>query len=128
MTDALNNWNVQLAALIVIALIATGVFFAAEGLAGALPVAVVMCGFIALVHFGRRRSGTIEVLSGVGDERAQSLYVRAVAFAGTVMSFVLPGWWLVTLARDQPSDTLNALCVVFGASFLAAVLVLARRG
>jgi hypothetical protein len=67
------------------------------------------------------------VMSGIGDERGKVLYTRAVAFAGTVMSFVLPGWWLVTIAQGDPNEVLSACCAVFGASFVLAVVVLARR-
>ena len=41
-------------------------------------------------------------MSGTGDERVRSLYMRAVAFAGAVMAWLLPGWWLVTVAQGDP--------------------------
>ena len=66
-------------------------------------------------------------MSGVGDERTRSLYTRAVAFVGSVMAFVLPGWWLVTVAQGDPDRTLTILCAIFGFTFIAAVAVLARR-
>ena len=66
-------------------------------------------------------------MSGTGDERIRSLYTRAVAFAGAVMSFVLPGWWLVTVAQGDPDETLALLSALFGASFIVAVAFLARR-
>jgi hypothetical protein len=43
------------------------------------------------------------------------------------MSFVLPGWWLVTIAKGDPDETLSLMCAIFGASFVLAVVVLARR-
>jgi hypothetical protein len=86
-----------------------------------------MTAFIALVHFGRRRSNVLEVMSGTGDERVRSLYMRAVAFAGAVMAWLLPGWWLVTVAQGDSNETLNILAGVFAACFIAAVVVLARR-
>src|SRR4029453_17106227 len=66
------------------------VAFAAGGDAtyGLVSAALVL-GFLLLVYFGRRRSDTLDVMSGIGDERAKLLYTRAVAFTGTVMSFVL---------------------------------------
>jgi len=94
---------------------------------GAVSAAIVLA-FLLLVLFGRRRSDTLDVMSGIGDERGKLLYTRAVAFAGTVMSFVLPIWWLVTIARGEPNDVLALCCAIFGASFIAAVVVLARRG
>jgi hypothetical protein len=94
---------------------------------GAVSAAIVLA-FLLLVFFGRRRSDTLDVMSGVGDERGKLLYTRAVAFAGTVMSFVLPIWWLVTIAKGEPNDVLALCCAIFGASFIVAVVVLARRG
>jgi hypothetical protein len=124
MNETMNNWNVQLFG-ITAAVVA--VFWAAEGPAEALPAAAILLAFVALLHFGRRRSDTLSVMSGVGDERARSLYTQAVAVAGTVMSFVLPGWWLVTIATGEPSEVLSILCAVFAVAFIGAVAVLARR-
>ncbi len=94
---------------------------------GAVGAALVL-GFLLLVYLGRRRSDTLDVMSGIGDERGKLLYTRAVAFAGTVMSFVLPIWWLVTIAKGDPNEVLSIACAIFGASFIFAVVVLARRG
>ena len=93
---------------------------------GAISAAIVLA-FLLAVHVGRNHSDTLGVMSGIGDERAKLLYTRAVAFAGTVMSFVLPGWWLVTVAQGEPNATLSLLCAIFAVAFVAAVVVLARR-
>lgn len=127
MNDAMNNWNVQLIGMLGIAVAVFAVFWAAEGLEEAWPSAVILLGFIAILHFGRNRSDTLNVMGGVGDERTRSLYTRAAAVAGNVMAFVLPGWWLVTVAQGDPDMTLSALCAVFGVTFIGAVAVLARR-
>jgi hypothetical protein len=94
---------------------------------GAIGAALVF-GFLLLVYSGRGRSDTLDVMSGVGDERARTLYTRAVAFSGTVMSFVLPIWWLVTVAKGDPNEVLSICCAIFGLTFILAVVVLARRG
>jgi hypothetical protein len=93
---------------------------------GAIGAGLVLA-LLLVILIGRRRSDTLDVMSGIGDERGRLLYMRAVAFAGTVMSFVLPGWWLVTIAQGDPNETLSLMCAIFGASFVLAVLVLARR-
>jgi len=93
---------------------------------GAVSAAIVLA-FLVLVLFGRRRSDTLDVMSGIGDERGKFLYLRAVAFTGTVMSFVLPIWWLVTVAQGNPNDVLALCCAIFGLTFIASVVVLARR-
>ena len=67
-------------------------------------------------------------MSGMGDERTRHLYLRATAFTGSVMAFVLPAWWLVTVAQGEADTTLNLLCAVYGFTWMAAAVVLARRG
>ena len=93
---------------------------------GAVSAAIVLA-FLLLVFFGRRRSDTLDVMSGIGDERGKFLYMRAVAFTGTIMSFVLPIWWLVTVAKGDPNEVLALCCAIFGATFILSVAVLARR-
>jgi hypothetical protein len=127
MNDAMNSWSVQVLGMTLIGAATVAVFWAAEGFEAAWPVALLMTAFIAIVHFGRRRSNVLEVMSGTGDERVRSLYMRAVAFAGAVMAWVLPAWWLVTMARGEADETLSILCAVFGVCFIGAVVVLARR-
>jgi 4-amino-4-deoxy-L-arabinose transferase-like glycosyltransferase len=128
MNHTTNNWSVQVAGMLAITAATTAVFWIAEGFEAAFPVALVLLAFTAVVHFGRRRSNTLEVMSGTGDERVRSLYTQAVAIAGTVMSFLLPAWWLVTVAQGDPNETLSLLCAIFGVSFILAIVVLARRG
>jgi hypothetical protein len=128
MNRVMNNWSVQVAGMLVITAACVTVFWIAEGAAAAVPFGLVLLAFTALVHFGRRRFNTLEVMSGTGDERVRSLYTQAVAIAGTVMSFVLPAWWLVTVAQGDPDPQLSVLCAIFGATFVVATVVLARRG
>ena len=128
MNDLTNNWSVQVIGMLAITAATTAVFWIAQGFDAAFPVGLGLLAFTAVVHFGRRRSNTLEVMSGTGDERVRSLYVRAVAITGAVMGFVLPGWWVVTVAQGDPDPTLSALSAIFGLTFIAAVAVLARRG
>ena len=107
MSERMNNWSVQVIGMAVIGAAATAVLWLAEGFEAAWPMALILVAFIAVVHFGRSRSNTLEVMSGTGDERVRSLYTRAVAFAGMVMAFVLPGWWMVTVARGDQNYTLT---------------------
>ena len=112
-------------------LLVAGVFIAFaigdDAGSGAVSAALVLA-ILLVALIGRRRSDTLDVMSGIGDEHGKLLYARAVAFAGTVMSFVLPGWWLVTVAQGDPNDTLSLMCAIFAASFVLAAVVLARRG
>jgi 4-amino-4-deoxy-L-arabinose transferase-like glycosyltransferase len=126
-SEMTNNWSVQVAGMLAITAACVAVFWIAEGFEAALPIGLVLGAFTAVVHFGRRRSNTLEVMSGTGDERVRSLYTRAVAIAGTVMAFLLPGWWLVTVAEGDPNTTLSTLSAIFGATFIVAVVYLARR-
>jgi 4-amino-4-deoxy-L-arabinose transferase-like glycosyltransferase len=127
MSDYMNNWSVQVIGMLAISAAVIGVFWAAEGLEEALYAGAVLLAFTAVIHFGRRRSNTLEVMSGTGDERVRSLYTQAVAVAGTVMAFLLPGWWLVTVAQGDSDTTLSTLSAIFGATFIVSVIVLARR-
>jgi hypothetical protein len=127
MNRVTNNWSVQVLGMLAIGVVTTAVFWLSEGFESAWPTAVIIGAAIAIVHFGRRRSNTLEVMSGTGDERVRSLYMHAVAIAGTVMSFLLPAWWLVTVAKGEANNTLALLCTIFGVTFILAVVVLARR-
>jgi hypothetical protein len=128
MNDLINNWSVQVAGMLVITAATTTVFWIAQGFDTAAPIGVVFLAFTALLHFGRRHSNTLEVMSGTGDERVRALYERAVAIAGAVMGFVLPGWWLVTVAQGDPDPILSTLSAIFGLTFIAAIVVISRRG
>ena len=128
MNDLMHKWTTQVAGMLAITVATTAVFWIAQGAEAGISVGLVLLAFTAVVHFGRRHSNTLEVMSGTGDERVRSLYMRAIAIAGTVMSFVLPAWWLVTVAQGDPNTVLNVLCALFGLTFIVAIVVLARRG
>ena len=59
-----NNWSVQVAGMTLIAIVGTAGFWVAEGFAVAWPFALVMLAFIAVVHFGCRRSNVLESRPG----------------------------------------------------------------
>ena len=111
-----------IAAAVVAAYLLGGQSVGAALIGGALVLGLTM-----LVVVARRRSDTFELMSGVGDERTRHLYVRSVAFAGSMMSVVLPGWWLATVAVGEPNTTLSLLCAIFALSWIAAVVVFPRR-
>jgi uncharacterized membrane protein len=69
MNDVMNNWTAQLIGMILIGAAAVAAFWVSEGLESAAVTAVIMGGFIAAVHFGRKRFDALEVMGGVGDER-----------------------------------------------------------
>jgi hypothetical protein len=119
--------NGQLSAGLVLVAAVFAAFAAGGDPGSGLVSAALVLGFLLVVYFGRRRSDTLDVMSGIGDERGKLLYTRAVAFSGTVMSLVLPIWWLVTVAQGDPNEVLSICCAIFGATFVLAVVVLARR-
>jgi uncharacterized membrane protein len=128
MTLLKNDIRGQGAVLVLIA-VATGVaFWIGEGVEAAIAPFVLLLAFAAVVVFGQARSDAIRAMSGVGDERTRSLYERAVGVAGTVVSVAVPTWWLVTVARGEPNDTLAAVAAIFGVAFVVASVVLSRRG
>jgi hypothetical protein len=128
MNEAMNTRNGQLVGMLGITAVSFGVFLYAEGIGSALVIAAILLAFTAIVHIGRGRSDTLEVMGGLGDERVRALYTRSVAFVGSVMAFVLPGWWLVTVAIGEQNETLALLCAIFAVLWVGAVVVLSRRG
>jgi hypothetical protein len=67
-------------------------------------------------------------MGGLGDERTTVLYTRAGAATASVLSLVIPAWWLVTVARGEPNETLSLVGAIFGVTFVLSALVIARRG
>jgi len=120
--------HLQLAGMLAITAVTATVFWLAEGAQEGLQTGGLLLAFTLVIALGRSRSATVEAMSGIGDERTVSLCSRAMAFAGSLLSLVLPGWWLVTVARGEGDDTLAALCAVFTLAFLGACVVLQRRG
>jgi hypothetical protein len=120
--------RVQLAGMLAIAAAGTIAYWIGEGATGGLQAGALLFGFALLVHFGRRRSGTIETMSGVGDERTRALTQRAAAFAGYAMSTVLAAWGLISAALGEFNTTVGALSVVFAVSWIGACAWLTWRG
>lgn len=128
MTVRFRNWSATLAGMVAMAAVVVAVFWIADGLLSAAIVGGWLALFIAVLHFGRGRSETITVMSGAGDERIRSLSTRALSFAGGVMAFVLPGWWLVSVLTGDENSAVAALSAIFAVSFIGASFWLARRG
>jgi len=128
MIKSLNTPAGQLVSGALLAIAATAAYLVGgQGTGEALIVGALVFGVMLLVVVARRRSNTFEVMSGIGDERTRHLYQRSMALSGSVMSFVLPGWWLVTVALGEPNITLSVLCAVFALVWPATVVVLSRR-
>ena len=128
MTEAMNTPRVQLVEMLAIAAATAAAFWIADGPTAAIFPAALIGGFSLLVYFGRTRSDTLDVMSGIGDERSRTLYTRSLALTGSVLSLVLPGWWLVTVATGEPDETLTLVCALFGVTFIVATLFVAKRG
>jgi len=126
--DLLRSTRAQLAGMVLLSFATFAAFWAGMGLEDAWPALALLLAFTAVVHVGRRRSTTLEVLGGIGDERTSALYTRAGALTCGVISFALPGWWLVTVAQGEPNTTLSLVCAVVGVTFIGSCLVVARRG
>ena len=120
--------RVQLAGMVLIALATAAAFWIGEGASSGLAAGAFMLAVVLAIHVSRKRSATVEALGGIGDERVTSLSTRASAFAATVLATVIPAWWLVTVARGEPNETLSLLGAVFAVAFVGAAAVLQRRG
>jgi uncharacterized membrane protein len=120
--------RVQLTAMLAIAAAGTAAYWVGEGASGGLQAGAVLFAFALVVYFGRRRSATIETISGVGDERTRALTQRATAFSGYAIACVLAAWGLVSIAAGGFNTTIGALSVVFAVSWIGACAWLSWRG
>ena len=127
MKSSMNSPAAQLAAGLLIGAAVVVAFLIGGDPGSAAISGALVVGFVLFVYVGRRHSEAVEVMSGIGDERTRSLYRDASAFAGSVMSFVLPGWWLVTVATGDPDETLALVCAIFAVAWVGAAVVLPRR-
>ena len=75
-----------------------------------------------------RRGGTLETMSGVGDERTRVLAQRATAFTGNAMALVLAAWGLVAAAAGEFNTTIGILSLIFAVIWVGASAVYSRRG
>ena len=115
-------WMLGLTAVVV------AVFWIVDGALSAAIVGAWLGAFVALMHFGRKRSEAIKIMGGMGDERIRTLSTRALAFAGGVMAFALPATWLASVLAEDENYAVAALAAVFATSFIGAAIVLEQRG
>lgn len=115
-------WIVALDATVI------GAFAIGLGLEGAAWAAMLMLAFTAFFVIGRGRTGTAEVVSGVGDERTRLLYLRSTSFTGLALGAVIVGWLLVTVIQGDPDSTLSTLALVFNAALIGSAAYYSRRG
>lgn len=119
--------TVMLGAGVLLAAIMVAAFAIADDLAIGLACAGIVLVYAAIVAFGRSRGGTLEALSGAGDERTDLIYLRALAFAGTAVIVAILAWWVVQIATGGETTILTALGALYGAAFIGACAVLQRR-
>jgi hypothetical protein len=102
----------------------------ADGLGSALFAgALLLCLTLALL-VGRTRSETVEVMTGIGDERTRAITTIAAAWTAYAMVLILIGWWLIALATgadETVQRTLAQFGVVFTVTWLVCTLVARRR-
>jgi uncharacterized membrane protein len=120
--------RVQLVGMLLIAAAGTAAYWIGAGADDGLRAGVILFGFALIVHFGRRRSATLETMSGVGDERTRALTQRATALTGNAMAVVLAGWGTVSAALGEFNTTVGLLSVVFALTWIASCAWYARRG
>lgn len=129
MTDrTARQYRVQLVGMLLIAAAGTAAYWIGAGADDGLRAAVILFAFVAIIHFGRRRSATLETMSGVGDERTRALTQRATALTGNAMAVVLAGWGTVSAALGEFNTTIGLLSVVFAVTWIASCGWYARRG
>jgi uncharacterized membrane protein len=124
----MNSPRAQLLGTLAITLAVAAAFWIAEGAGQGLIAGALILAFVTLIYFGRERLDAINVMSGVGDERTRSLYTRTAAFAGTVVTYVVVLWWLVTLVQGHPNQTLTVIASIAGVAFIVGAILISRRG
>jgi hypothetical protein len=105
-------------------------FLIADGLGSAVFAGALLVSFTLVLHFGRTRSETVEVMTGIGDERTRSIARTAAAWTAHVMVTILVGWWLIALATgadEAVQRTLGALGALYAVAWLICTLVAKRR-
>lgn len=126
--DPRTATRVQLAGMLAITAATVAAMWVGLGASDAIFAGALLLAFSLFIHLGRRRSDAIKTMSGIGDERTRLLNVRAGAFTASAMAFVIPGWWLITVVRGEPNDTLSAMGAIFALIWVGATVVYARRG
>ena len=117
----------QLLAMVGIA-VATGIAFgAADSLGAGLLAGALVLLFSGLLYLGRDRFDAINVMFGAGDERSRALYTKALAFSGNVLTYVIVGWFLVTLVQGEVDQTLGVLAAVGGVAFIVGAIIASHR-
>jgi hypothetical protein len=99
----------------------------------ALPLALAMAGIMVaygLILLAGKRWDPIAVLGAPGqDERAASVHTRAAAAAGQVLALVIVVGFFYDVARGALDRSIwPPLGGVFGLTYLAALVIAARRG
>ena len=126
--DPVTAWRADLAWYLGIAGASGLAFGLGQGLMAGLLAGTTMLVFAVVLALGRRRIDAIRVVGGAGDERNRDLYTRSLAVAGGVLGLAVTGWYLLTVARGEPDDTLLALTVLFAAVFVGTGVVNSWRG
>lgn len=125
-SKAERNWLIAGGAFLVAAVF-TG-YTIGEGVEEAIVPSLLVGGVLLLFLLGRRHSDSLDTMSGIGDERTRDNNTRAAAFAGNLLAWVVPIWFLVTVAEGEPNQTLALVGTIFAVSWVAAAIFYSRRG
>ena len=122
-----NSWTAQVIGILIVDVIVIAAFWIGEALNPPRRPRR-SCSPRRVLVFGRGRSQTAEVISGVGDERTRDLYQRSASVTCGVMSVVIVGWFLGTVIDGDPNQTLSLLGFIFGVTLLVSAAFFGRRG
>jgi hypothetical protein len=125
-SKAERNWLIG-AGLFLVAAVFTG-YAIGEGVEAAVVPTLIVAGFLGLIIVGRHRSDSLDSMSGIGDERTRDNNTRATAFAGNLLAWVVPCWWLVTVASGEPNRTLPLIGLIFAIAWIGASIYYSRTG
>ena len=110
-----------------------GIGYFVAGLAGGQPgfgiFGLVLMGAIGLATIlFRGRSETMDALITRGDERINSLDLRATAMAGFILICTVVISFMIAIARGDSGAPFDWLAAIGGVSYLVALVYLRFRG
>jgi hypothetical protein len=126
--DSRQRWAVPIVSVLLGALLLAVAAVGGQLYAGIGGAGIMLAYAAVLVLFGRR-SESVALLGGdVSDERRVALTIKATVFTAYVLIVVILGAWLWEVGHGRDGSPYGELSAIGGLSFLAATIVLGRRG
>ena len=128
MTTALGKWFVPIVGLVVAILIAASMLGSHASPAEAALSFAIVAGYAIVLRVLQSRSDVAGLLSGLPrDERWESINLRALSLAASVLAVVLVGAFLVAQFANADPTPYAWLGAVFGVAYLGGIVWYRQR-